>query len=600
MSVVAYTESVWAESQDERWDDWEDDEMDTPMKCLFCSHTFQSAPTLFQHCEKIHGFDFLGTKKRLELDFYSCMRVVNYIRKMANENFAKVSGLMIDGTEEFLKDDEYLKPTMDEDALLYALDELDLDDAAAPAAPQVEGFEPPANEKEHNLMMRIKALEHIVGIKDKQLEYAQEQFDKYRKTVRTQFLEDLADGTSVVGSELGSLASQSAVAVPPARRPPVLSSDAYFDSYAHNDIHEQMLKDRVRTDGYRDFIYENKGVFKDKVVLDVGCGTGILSMFAARAGAKKVYAVDNSNIVEKARENIKDNELEDIVTVMQGQIEHVNLPVGSVDIIVSEWMGYFLLFEAMLDSVLVARDRFLAPGGLLAPSSSRIYLTAVSNEEYMNDRVHYWDNVYGFKMPAMKGPIYPEVLIEVVDPECVVANSAELVSFDHHKTKVAQLDFVSPFELIVTKECRVHALVGYFDVFFGRSPDDALPPADGDAAAATTYRPPAFTGSAKDRAQMLATRPDAAPIHGFTTGPHGEPTHWKQSMFLLASPIDAAAGDRIVGAFDCHKHAKAERELDINVYYRVVRAGEDLGPSDVGVPAIISSERFIKQSYRLR
>ena len=54
-----------------------------------------------------------------------------------------------------------------------------------------------------------------------------------------------------------------------------------------------MLKDAVRTDSYRDFIYDNKGIFKDKVVLDVGCGTGILSMFCAKAGAKKVIAVDN-------------------------------------------------------------------------------------------------------------------------------------------------------------------------------------------------------------------------------------------------------------------------------------------------------------------
>lgn len=80
------------------------------------------------------------------------------------------------------------------------------------------------------------------------------------------------------------------------------------------DIHEIMLKDKVRTDAYRDFIYDNKNLFKDKVVLDVGCGTGILSMFCARAGAAKVIAVDNSDIVDRARENIHENGLGDIIT----------------------------------------------------------------------------------------------------------------------------------------------------------------------------------------------------------------------------------------------------------------------------------------------
>lgn len=75
-----------------------------------------------------------------------------------------------------------------------------------------------------------------------------------------------------------------------------------------------MLKDTVRTDAYRDFIYDNKGLFKDKVVLDVGCGTGILSMFCAKAGAKMVIAVDNSNIIQKARENIYKNGFEDVIT----------------------------------------------------------------------------------------------------------------------------------------------------------------------------------------------------------------------------------------------------------------------------------------------
>lgn len=75
-----------------------------------------------------------------------------------------------------------------------------------------------------------------------------------------------------------------------------------------------MLKDAVRTDAYRDFVYENKSVFKDKVVLDVGCGTGILSMFCAKAGAKKVIAVDNSNIIDRAKEIVHDNGLGDVIT----------------------------------------------------------------------------------------------------------------------------------------------------------------------------------------------------------------------------------------------------------------------------------------------
>ena len=57
--------------------------------------------------------------------------------------------------------------------------------------------------------------------------------------------------------------------------------DSYFDSYSHYYIHEEMLKDVVRTSSYRDAIIGNPEAFKDKIVLDVGCGTGILSIFAA-------------------------------------------------------------------------------------------------------------------------------------------------------------------------------------------------------------------------------------------------------------------------------------------------------------------------------
>lgn len=72
-------------------------------------------------------------------------------------------------------------------------------------------------------------------------------------------------------------------------------------------IHEEMLKDSVRTLSYRNAIMQNPHLFKDKVVLDVGCGTGILSMFASKAGAKLVIGIDMSNILDQAEKIVRAN-----------------------------------------------------------------------------------------------------------------------------------------------------------------------------------------------------------------------------------------------------------------------------------------------------
>jgi enolase len=66
-----------------------------------------------------------------------------------------------------------------------------------------------------------------------------------------------------------------------------------------------------------------------------------------------------SNIIHQARVIVNDNNLSDKITLIQGKMEEVVLPVDKVDIIISEWMGYFLLYESMLDTVLVARDKYL-------------------------------------------------------------------------------------------------------------------------------------------------------------------------------------------------------------------------------------------------
>ena len=149
------------------------------------------------------------------------------------------------------------------------------------------------------------------------------------------------------------------------------SRDYYFDSYAHHGIHEEMLKDDVRTNTYQMAILNNRELFEGKVVLDVGAGTAILSMFAVKAGAKHVYAVDCSSIIEQARQIVEDNGMADKITLIRGKIEEIDLPVQKVDIIVSEWMGYFLLYESMLNTVLYARDKWLeADTGIILPGKT--------------------------------------------------------------------------------------------------------------------------------------------------------------------------------------------------------------------------------------
>ena len=153
----------------------------------------------------------------------------------------------------------------------------------------------------------------------------------------------------------------------------------YFDSYSSWHIHEEMIRDRVRTDAYADAITSNGHLFKDKVVLDIGCGTGapprrsdgpcvpiafgrhrtvelrvsvmpfsralqsgagILSMFAARAGAARVIGIDCSDIILTARKVVSANGYDGIITLLRGRVEDIEeLPddISSVDIIISEW-----------------------------------------------------------------------------------------------------------------------------------------------------------------------------------------------------------------------------------------------------------------------
>ncbi|PNY00320.1 arginine N-methyltransferase, partial [Trifolium pratense] len=244
------------------------------------------------------------------------------------------------------------------------------------------------------------------------------------------------------------------------------SADYYFDSYSHFGIHEEMLKDTVRTKTYQNVIYQNKFLFKNKVVLDVGAGTGILSLFCAKAGAAHVYAVECSQMADRAKEIVEANGFSEVITVLKGKIEELELPVPKVDIIISEWMGYFLLFENMLNSVLYARDKWLVDDGVILPDIASLHITAIEDKDYKEDKIEFWNNVYGFDMSCIKKQALMEPLVDTVDQNQIATNSQLLKSMNISKMSAGDCSFTAPFKLVAVRDDFIHALVAYFDVSF--------------------------------------------------------------------------------------------------------------------------------------
>ena len=426
----------------------------------------------------------------------------------------KAGDLHPDISSKALFDDEkYLKPVLEDDALLYSLDDL---------------FDDPAGQGPVSEVEQLR----------EQLANLQSQIAAYREQVETAMLERLDSSEPARGSN--------ATAQNPKSGENNNAEDlekGYFQSYSYNTIHELMIKDRVRTDAYRDFIYDHKHLFKDKMVLDVGCGTGILSMFCAMAGAKLVIAADNSDIIEKARENVFKNGLQDTVKCVKGKIEEVTLPIPKVDIIVSEWMGYCLLYESMLDSVIYARDKFLAPDGLMVPSHATLRIAPLADSDLTASHIDFWREIYGFDMTAMLEKAYEEALVRVAEEEELAADSVPFLELDLHNTKVEDLTFTRPFKAKWKDGFELlEGFVVWFDIIFSTNRSQQI------------------------SAGMTAAEAKQKGLVSFSTGPQSESTHWQQVVFLIKDPADKVnAGDDIEGQITYLKKQGQERSLDIEI-----------------------------------
>lgn len=145
-------------------------------------------------------------------------------------------------------------------------------------------------------------------------------------------------------------------------------------------------------------------------------------------------------------------------------------------------MGYCLLYETMLNTVLYARDTYLNPGGLIFPDKTTMYVTAIEDGQYKEEKIEFWDNVYGFDMSSIKKLAIREPLVDTVNGSAIASTAFPFRKIDLYTVKVEDLTFNVPFELEMTRDDYVHALVVYFDteftachktVHFGTGPQDA-------------------------------------------------------------------------------------------------------------------------------
>ncbi|THD27470.1 Protein arginine N-methyltransferase 3 [Fasciola hepatica] len=536
-----------SDDESDRWQELnEEGSNQFPLICLVCAHSSQNTVEFFSHLNGHKNWtDFLNQESCHIHDQYDWIRFVNFVRSQHPPTWQEVfsSEAWKSGSEKLMfpviPDDPVL--ALDIESILEEQNESTLN--KGPSQTNSNGLD------HHDCHPCSSDLANI---------QAENQFLRQQLTTCKRLLSKLSS-SEVTGAARLSVCptSESEFVNPVACSDP--SDSAYFCSYGHFAIHAEMINDIVRTESYRNFILSNAHThFAGKTVLDVGCGSGILSLFASEAGATHVYGVEASvDIFAAAQETVIANHLSDRITLLRDCAENVKLPVDRVDVIISEWMGYFLLFESMLDSVIQVALRCLTPAGHIYPRHYSLCLLGIScGQKLRHDCVDLWDNVYGFQMPTLRRAALTEAhILDVSDPR-VIGPADAAQGFRILTSKPCQLYSLDLD--IVLKQRRNQPISHWSDLQSAEGPIDLWVDSTLDESA--TYQLDAFVGYFDVQFDEDAPNPVS-----FSTSPTSRTTHWKQTVFFLDKPITVKSGDHLTGNFKVRRAIKDVRGLECSL-----------------------------------
>ena len=223
------------------------------------------------------------------------------------------------------------------------------------------------------------------------------------------------------------------------------------------DEHRQFLQDRARLDVFQRAIAEV--VRPGSVVADLGSGTGILGLMACRAGAARVYAVDDSGMTGLARTIARDSGYADRIIFVDGHSTRATLP-EPVDVVVSDIIGRIGFLQGGAESLVDVRQRWLRPGGTIMPSAVRTWIAPVEHRE-LYAQVDFWStDVAGFNMASVREAAASTGYPHAFATGDLLAPGAPTLECDYRTSDADMVRGEASF--IVERRGTIHGLAAWF------------------------------------------------------------------------------------------------------------------------------------------